>query len=97
MWARVKGKTENDLLKLPFKRVYLFRPGYMQPTKGLKNVLRGYAALSWLYPVWRGLFPGFVCTLKEVGIAMIHCAKHSYSKSVLEVKDIVAVAKGQEI
>src|ERR1043165_1945802 len=42
MWARVKGKTENDLMKLPFKGAYMFRPGYMQPTKGLKNTLSGY-------------------------------------------------------
>lgn len=97
MWARVKGKTENDLLKLPFKKVYLFRPGYMQPTKGLKNTLKGYAAFSWLYPVWRRLFPGFVSSLKEVGIAMIRCAQTNYSKSVLEVRDIVAIAKGETI
>jgi hypothetical protein len=97
MWARVKGKTENDLLKLPFKKVYLFRPGYMQPTKGLKNTLKGYAAFSWLYPVWRRLFPGFVSTLKEVGIAMIRCAQNNYSKSVLEVKEIVAIAKGEAV
>ena len=97
MWARVKGKTENDLLKLPFKKVYLFRPGYMQPTKGLKNVLKGYVFLSWLYPVWHLLFPGFVCTLKDVGIAMIRCAQNSFSKSVLEVRDIVSIAKGESI
>jgi len=92
MWARVKGKTENDLMKLPFKKVYAFRPGYMQPTKGLKNTLKGYAFFAWLYPLWKVLFPGFVCTLKDVGLAMINCAKKDYGKSVVEVKDIKAIA-----
>src|ERR1700744_5522049 len=51
MWARVKGKTENDLMKLPFKQVFNFRPGYMHPTPGLKNVLPLYKYISWLYPI----------------------------------------------
>ncbi|MCC6281743.1 MAG: NAD-dependent epimerase/dehydratase family protein [Saprospiraceae bacterium] len=89
MWARVKGKTENDLMKLPFKRVYNFRPGYMQPTKGLKNTLPYYKYISWLYPALRFLFPRFVTTLSELGQAMIHAAAFGYSKSVLEVPDIV--------
>ncbi|MBA4057003.1 MAG: epimerase, partial [Marivirga sp.] len=93
MWARVKGKTENRLMQLPFKKAYMFRPGYMQPTKGLKNTLKGYAAVTWLYPVLRKLFPGFVSTLKEVGIAMINTVRKGYEKRVLEVKDIVALAK----
>jgi uncharacterized protein YbjT (DUF2867 family) len=93
MWARVKGKTENDLLKLPFRQAFMFRPGFMQPTKGLKNTLKGYAFLSWLYPVVRPLFPNFVTTLKEVGIAMINCTSKGYSKSVIEVKDIVLLAR----
>lgn len=97
MWARVKGKTENDLQKLPFKKVYLFRPGYMQPTKGLKNTLKAYKFLSWLYPVFKTLFPGFTSTLKDVGVAMIRCAQNSYSKSILEVKDIVAIANGKSV
>jgi len=93
MWARVKGKTENDLMKLPFKKVYNFRPGYMQPTKGLKNTLPYYKYVSWLYPFLRLIMPGFVTTLRELALAMIHAAAHGYSKSVLEVRDIVARAK----
>jgi hypothetical protein len=93
MWARVKGKTENDLMKLPFKKVYAFRPGYMQPTKGLKNTLKAYAYIAWMYPFWKAVFPGFVSTLKEVGLAMINCAKKDYGKAVLEVRDMVAIAK----
>ena len=93
MWARVKGKTENALLRLGFKRAYMFRPGYMQPTKGLKNTLRWYGIMAWLYPLLRFLFPNFVSTLKEVGIAMINAVTKGYEKSVLEVKDIVALSK----
>src|SRR5258708_24874845 len=70
MWARVKGKTENHLLKLPFKKAYMFRPGYIQPTKGLKNVLKFYWVVTWLYPVFKIIFPKYVCTLKEIGDAM---------------------------
>ncbi len=53
MWARVKGKTENDLARLPFKHVYKFRPGYMQPTPGLKNTLTAYKYMSWMCPFSR--------------------------------------------
>jgi uncharacterized protein YbjT (DUF2867 family) len=92
MWARVKGKTENQLLRLPFKKAFMFRPGYMQPTKGLKNTLKLYALFSWLYPVWRGLFPRYVCTLEELGLSMINAALKGYDKSILEVPDIVKLA-----
>ena len=92
MWARVKGKTENDLMKLPFKKVYAFRPGYMQPTPGLKNTLKGYALVAWLYPVWKRLFPKFVTTLKELGLAMINAAIKGYPKNIIEVEDIKRLA-----
>lgn len=92
MWARVKGKTENDLMKLPFKKVYNFRPGYMHPTAGLKNTLSFYKYISWLYPVFRKLFPKQVSTLKELGLAMIQAALNGYEKNILEVTDIVTLA-----
>ena len=92
MWARVKGKTENHLMQLPFRKAYMFRPGYMHPTQGLKNTLKYYAWVSWLYPTFRLLFPGFVSTLKELGLAMIHAANQGYDKSILEVKDIIKLA-----
>ncbi len=93
MWARVKGKTENKLMQLPFKKAYMFRPGYMHPTKGLKNTLKYYGTFSWMYPVVRPLFPNFVSTLAELGIAMINTVNKGYDKSILEVKDIVKLAK----
>jgi len=92
-WARVKGKTENDLMNLPFKNAFAFRPGFMLPEKGARNAKGYYAGFRILYPVLRALFPGFVSTLKEVGIAMINSVIYGYEKSVLEVKDIVALSK----
>ncbi|HTD99418.1 MAG TPA: NAD-dependent epimerase/dehydratase family protein [Mucilaginibacter sp.] len=93
MWARVKGKTENDLAKLPFKQAFAFRPGLMKPTKGQKNILSLYKYLGWLYPIIHALFPGTACTLAEVGQAMINVTLHGFEKQVLEVKDIVVAAK----
>ncbi|MCY7357973.1 MAG: NAD-dependent epimerase/dehydratase family protein [Rudanella sp.] len=92
MWARVKGKTENDLMKLPFKQVYNFRPGYIHPTEGLKNTLSYYKYLGWLYPVFRTLMPGLVITMKQLGQAMINTVGNGNQKTVVEVKDMVALA-----
>jgi len=91
MWARVKGKTENDLGKLPFKNVYNFRPGIIEPTKGLKNTLGFYKYLGWLIPITR-IFTTIV-SLKQVGVAMINAAGKGYEKQILEVKDIVELSK----
>lgn len=93
MWARVKGKTENDLMKLPFKSVFAFRPGMLHPTKGLKNTLSYYKYLGWMYYPLRLLAPQFVSTLRELGLAMINAASKGYPKRIIEVKDIVALAK----
>ena len=65
----------------------------MHPTKGLKNTLKAYRYISWLYPVLRSIFPKSVSTLKELGLAMINVVRKGYDKSVLEVKDIVNVAQ----
>ena len=93
MWGRVKGKTENDLLKLPFKDVYLFRPGYIHPIKGLQNTYKVYKALSPLYPVFEKLFPNYVGTLKELGNSMIYVTQNGYEKKVLECEDIRRTGK----
>ncbi len=92
MWARVKGKTENDLAKLPFKKVYNFRPGAMQPTKGLKSTLSFYKYLGWLLPVIKAVAPKYICSLKQVGLAMINAATRGYEKQILEVKDIITLS-----
>lgn len=93
MWARVKGKTENDLIRLPFLNVYAFRPGFIKPTKGLKNTLKPYRYLGWLFPIGRALFPSGFCTLREIGLAMIRSVSHANERKVLEGKDIIALAK----
>ena len=92
MWARVKGQTENDLLQLPFKQSYMFRPGFMKPTKGLKNALKLYKVLGWLYPMLKALSPNSASTLKEVGVAMINVTLKGYNKRVIEVSDILKIA-----
>jgi uncharacterized protein YbjT (DUF2867 family) len=88
LWARVKGKTENDLLKLPFKAAHMFRPGYIQPTKGLKNSYKMYIVLGPFYPLWKTLFPKYVCTLEEIGLAMVNIVLSGSDLKVLECKDI---------
>jgi len=92
-WARVKGKTENDLMKLPFKKVFAFRPGFMLAEKGAKNVPGFFGIFRVLYPALRAIFPRFVTTLKEVAVAMINSAIYGYEKSVIEVPDILVLSK----
>ncbi|MGD1046880.1 MAG: NAD-dependent epimerase/dehydratase family protein [Bacteroidota bacterium] len=93
MWARVKGKTENDLKKLPFKSVYLFRPGLMKPVEGQKNIKPVFKAAGLLYPLLKFLFSGSACTLEDVGIAMIHAVEIGYHKQILENPDITQLAR----
>jgi uncharacterized protein YbjT (DUF2867 family) len=90
-WARVKGATENALLKL-FKHAYMFRPGFMKSTRGQKNVKSYYKFIAWAYPIGRAVYPAGFCTLQEVGHAMIKVADKGYTRQILEVKDIVALA-----
>ncbi len=87
-WARIKGKTENDLLKLPFKAAYMFRPGYIQPTKGLTHTYKVYKILVPFYPVFKLLFNKYVCTLEEVGKAMINVTLYKPKIKILECIDI---------
>jgi hypothetical protein len=91
-WARVKGATENALIAL-FKRAYMFRPGMMKASEGQKNLKWLYKSLAWLYPVLKALYPSRVCTLHEVGLAMIHVADKGFSKNRLEVPDIIEAAR----
>ena len=93
MWQRVKGKTETNLTKLPFKQVYNFRPGIIKPTKGLKNTLSLYKWMGWMLPVIRTIAPRSIVTLKQIGDAMINVTLKGYGKKILEVKDIISAAK----
>lgn len=91
MWARVKGKTENDLLKLPFKGVYLFRPGFLIKDKAARHTLKAYRYVGWLVPVLKRVMPHRICTLDELGRAMIGVCLSGYEKPVLEVPDMLQV------
>jgi len=88
MWARIKGKTENTLVSMGFKKVYNFRPGFMKATPGQKHTLKLYNYLSWLYPILKVAMPNGTSTLKQVGLAMIYCLIKSPDKQILEVQDI---------
>ena len=92
MWARVKGKTENHLMKLPFKQVYNFRPGIIKSTKGLKHTLPLYKWLSWMLPIINTVAPKSVVSLKQIGYAMINATTKGHEKKILEVKDIIALS-----
>jgi uncharacterized protein YbjT (DUF2867 family) len=96
MWARVKGKTENALLRLPFKAAYMFRPGVIQPMHGIKSKTKlyriPYLLLGPLIPFLTATFPKYVTTTEKVGRAMINVAKHGWPTKVLESKDINAAA-----
>lgn len=92
-WARVKGKTENDLAKLPFRETFAFRPGFIKPTQGLTKTHSFYKYVNWLFPIGRAVYPKAFCTMKELGQAMINVAKNGYSKRIIEGNDIIALGK----
>jgi uncharacterized protein YbjT (DUF2867 family) len=92
MWARVKGKTENALLRLPFKAAYMFRPAVIQPLHGITSKTKAYRVLYAvtrpLLPMLKALFPRYVTTTEQVGRAMIKAARQGAPKPVLESQDI---------
>lgn len=90
MWARVKGKTENALMKLPFKAEYNFRPGFMKPFKQQKNIKTFFKIIIPLFPI---LFPKQSLTMKQIGQAMINAVQQGYPKAILEIADIKELSK----
>jgi uncharacterized protein YbjT (DUF2867 family) len=92
MWARVKGRTENALLQMPVKAVYLFRPAYIQPLHGIRTKTRwygaAYALMKPLYPLFKMLLPSYVTTTECVGRAMLNVTQRGFSKPILENRDI---------
>ena len=95
MWARVKGKTENDLRKLPFKAVYNFRPGFIRPIPGLKNAFAAAKIIAPLYPALHALLPKYVCTLEDLGLAMVRVTTDGYSTRTIECVDIEALGRNK--
>lgn len=93
MWARVKGETENALLRLPFKAAYMFRPAYIHPAHGERSKTASYrwiyAATGWLFPLLKMLFRGQVTTTEEVAKAMLRVVREGAPAPVLENADLV--------
>lgn len=97
MWARVKGRTENDLLELPFKGAYMFRPGAIRALDGIRSKTPAY---RWAYvfvgpllvPLQK-LFPARIVTTREIGLAMLQVARHGADRRIIEPPDIHALAR----
>lgn len=96
MWARVKGATENALLRLPFKAAYMFRPGMIVPLDGIQSRTRlyriSYKLAAPLLPALQRAFPKYIITTREIGRAMIRVARNGAPKTILENADIHALA-----
>jgi uncharacterized protein YbjT (DUF2867 family) len=96
MWARVKGRTENALLSLPFRAAYMFRPGLIMPLHGIRSSTRWYnvvyAAIRPVYPLLRRVTPTMITTTERLGRAMIAVARNGYATHVLEMADINRVS-----
>ena len=91
-WARIKGKTENDLMKLPFKQAFGYRIGFLIASPGQKRVLKYYRYVNWLIPVLKVVTPNIISSLREVALSMIYATQNGYNKNVIEVKDIKIMA-----
>jgi uncharacterized protein YbjT (DUF2867 family) len=95
MWARVKGKTENALLRLPFKAAYMFRPAVIQPLHGIKSKTKSYRVLyavtGPILPVLKAILPSYVTTTEQVGRAMLKVVRQGAPKRILENRDINAL------
>jgi uncharacterized protein YbjT (DUF2867 family) len=97
MWARVKGRTENTLLRLPFAAAYMFRPGVIEPLDGIKSKTASYRIFYMLgkplLPLLRMAFPNQILTTRQIGKAMLNVARRGFRKSILEASDIRAAAE----
>ena len=96
MWARVKGKTENDLLQLGFKQAFMFRPGAIIPLRGVQASSKIYRILiknlAWLIRFLKFLFPNSIVNTQQIGLAMINSTKNGYEKQVIAPKDILVLS-----
>lgn len=93
MWARVKGKTENDLMKLPFKAVFNFRPGFIKPIKGQERAFKIAKVIGLMYPILKLFLSKYVCTMEDLGRSMIYVSIKGYVKNILENHDISKLGK----
>jgi uncharacterized protein YbjT (DUF2867 family) len=97
MWARIKGKTENDLIKMGFKQTFMFRPGAIIPLRGIKSRTKAYQFMydyfMWLVKLIKALAPKSVVNTTQVGLAMINSVQRGYPKNILKPKDIIALSE----
>lgn len=97
MWARVKGKTENDILRMGFKDAYMFRPGAIIPLRGIKSKTKLYQTMydyfTWLIKVIKLIAPNSIVNTTDIGLAMINSTTTGYQHKILKPKDILALAK----
>jgi len=97
MWARVKGKTENDMLNLGFKQAFAFRPGMIIPLKGIKSRTKSYQFMydyfMWLVKLIKFISPNSVVNTTQIGLAMINSINKGYDKKVLRPKDIIILSE----
>ena len=97
MWARVKGKTENDLMKLGFRQSYMFRPGAIIPLRGIKSRTKNYQFIydyfMWLVKGIKAISPNSVVNTTQIGLAMINSVLKGYDKSILTPKDIILLSE----
>jgi uncharacterized protein YbjT (DUF2867 family) len=93
MWARIKGKTENAILRLPFKAAYMFRPGFIQPLHGVTSKTKSYRVFytitTPIFPILKSIFPRHIATTEEIGRAILNVARRGFPKSILEAGDII--------
>lgn len=97
MWARVKGKTENDLMNLGFKHSFMFRPGVIIPLKGIKSKTKSYQFMydyfMWLIAIIKAISPNSIVNTTQIGKAMINSVLKGYDKLILKPGDIIALSK----
>ncbi|QIA06285.1 NAD-dependent epimerase/dehydratase family protein [Draconibacterium halophilum] len=97
MWARVKGKTENDLLNMGFKQAFMFRPGVIIPLRGIKSRTKAYQFIydyfMWLVHLFKAVAPNAVVNTTQVGKAMINAALYGYNSVIIKPKDIIQLAE----
>lgn len=97
MWARVKGKTENDVLKMGFKQAFAFRPGGIIPLRGIEPSSKMYRRmikyLGWLLQLMKWIAPKSIVDTTQIGLAMINVTQRGYDKKVIRPRDIQILAE----
>ncbi|KAK5582493.1 hypothetical protein RB653_004078 [Dictyostelium firmibasis] len=92
-WARVKAKTENDIMASNFNKTFAFRPGFIQPNiPGLKNAYKAYKYIGWMYPIGRSISQNGFISLREISQAMVKVSTNGYKSNIINGSDMVKLA-----